>query len=225
MPIRRDAMVGELGIDTVGVDQRIIFLGNSTGNGALRVYKIPEHGHTYACGGEFGKYVARLCRYYNMAQVALERTGAGVGSLESLLNDSYPAGLIYHRLMAPDQDPVIGWESNEVSRQQLISLLDDVIRQSIILVHDATTIQELLLFTINERGRPAAQKGSHDDCVLALALMVVVMARKPRPLLGGAEPLPASRAAYRQVRPARARSGRPARHAGISASTTASGTR
>jgi hypothetical protein len=79
--------------------------------------------------GEFGRCVARLCRFYNMAQVALERTGAGKGSLESLLNDSYPSGLIYHRPMAPDQDPIIrsdkiGWESNEISRQQLVSLFD-----------------------------------------------------------------------------------------------------
>jgi hypothetical protein len=48
-------------------------------------------------------------------------------------------------------------------------------------VHDATTIQELLTFTINKNGRAEAQRGQHDDTVMALALMVIVMARMPRP--------------------------------------------
>lgn len=229
MPIQRVSMNGELGIEKVGIDDRIFFLPNAEGTGALRIYKVPEKGHCYACGadpsggadinrgkgqadpdwavahifdrdtreqcavlrlrcmpGEFGKYTARLCRYYNMAQVALERTGAGVGSLEALLNDNYPVGLIYHRDVANDQDPVvrsdkIGWQTDEVSRQQLISLLDDVIRASAIYVHDPTTIQELLWFIINDRGRPEGQPGCHDDTVIALALTCIVMARMPRP--------------------------------------------
>ena len=74
--------------------------------------------------GQFGREVAHLCRFYNMAQVALERTGAGVGSLEALLHNGYPSSLIYHRDVANDQDPVIrsdkiGWQTDEVSRQQL----------------------------------------------------------------------------------------------------------
>jgi hypothetical protein len=147
--------------------------------------------------GEFGRQVNRGLRFYNNAQVALERTGAGIGSLEALLNEGYPAGLIYHRPLAGDQDPVvrsdkIGWNTDEVSRQQLISLLDDALRQSSIFVHDPTTIQELLWFIINPRGRPEAQPGCHDDCVLALALMVVVMARMPRPVApAGSRPPPA----------------------------------
>ena len=76
----------------------------------------------------------------------------------------------------------IGWNTDQVSRQQLISGLDEAIRQNSIWVHDPTTIQELQWFVINPRGRPEAQAGCHDDCVMALALAVVVMARMPRPL-------------------------------------------
>jgi hypothetical protein len=230
MPIERVALVGDLAIETVGVDPRIFFQPDPQNKGALRIYKMPEKGHCYACGadpsggadinrgkgqadpdwavahifdrdtreqcctlrlrcwpGEFGKQVARLCRFYGMAQVAIERTGAGVGALEALLNDNYPAGLIYHRDVANDQDPVIrsdkiGWQTDAVSREQLVSLLDEVIRASSIFVRDPTTIQELLYFIIDdERGRPQAQKGTHDDCVIALALTCIVMVRMPRP--------------------------------------------
>ena len=241
MPIQRQATVGELVIDTLGTDQRLVFLPGETG--ALRIYKMPEKGRLYACGadpsggadanagkgradsdwavaqigdrdtgeqcatlrlrcmpGEFGRYLNGLLRFYNMAQVALERTGAGVGSLEALLNCNYPAGRFYHRAVTSDQDPPmrsdkIGWNTDEISRQQLISGLDEALRQSSILVYDPTTIQELLWFIINPRGRAEAQPGCHDDCVLALALMVVVMARMPRPR-PPAENLPAPKIGY-----------------------------
>ncbi len=238
MPIQRQATVGELGEDLLGIDRRIFFQPNPQGTGALRIYKMPQKGRYYACGadpsggadihlgkgqadpdwavaqigdrdtgeqcatlrlrcmpGEFGQQVARLCRFYNMAQIAIERTGAGVGSLEALRNDDYPTSKIYHRPSAPDQDPVvrsdkIGWNTDQVSRQQLISLLDEAIRQSSIVVHDPTTIEELMWFIINPRGKPEGQPGCHDDTVLALALMVVVMACMPRPLFDPATAVP-----------------------------------
>jgi hypothetical protein len=159
--------------------------------------------------GEFGRYVYRLLRFYQNAQVALERTGAGVGSLEALVNCGYPTGLIYHRTVMPDQDPVvrsdkIGWNTDAVSREQLISSLDEAIRQSSIFVHDPTTIAELGFFIINKNGRAEAQRACHDDTVLALALMVIVMSRMPKPV-----PAPGAMAA-----PKVARYGQPAQRVG-----------
>jgi hypothetical protein len=159
--------------------------------------------------GEFGRYVYRLLRFYQNAQVALERTGAGVGSLEALVNCGYPTGLIYHRAAMPDQDPVvrsdkIGWNTDAVSREQLISSLDEAIRQSSIFVHDPTTIAELGFFIINKNGRAEAQRACHDDTVLALALMVIVMSRMPKPV-----PAPGAMAA-----PKVARYGQPAQRVG-----------
>jgi hypothetical protein len=136
--------------------------------------------------GEFGRYCNVLLRWYNNAQVCLERTGAGIGSLEALLNAGYPASLIYHRPMTPDQDPQvrsdkIGWETGGISREQLLSALDEAIRLGAIFVHDSTTQQELLNFCINARGKAEAQKGCHDDTVMALAMAVIVITRMPRP--------------------------------------------
>lgn len=148
--------------------------------------------------GEFGRYLSLLLRFYNSAQVCIERNGVGIGALEALLNTGYPAGLIYHRPTTPDQDPQvrsdkIGWDTGEVSRQQLLSSLDEAIRQSMIFVHDPVTQTELLTFVINARGKAEAQTGCHDDTVLALAFAVIVMARMPRPVQTG--PLAAPRIA------------------------------
>lgn len=137
--------------------------------------------------GEFGRYLFVLLRWYNNAQICLEKNGAGIGSLEALINCGYPTPLIYHRPTTPDQDPVvrsdkIGWNTDEVSRNQAISLLDEAIRLSSIRIHDPVTQQELFTFVINAKGKAEAQKGCHDDCVMALAFTVVVMARMPQPI-------------------------------------------
>lgn len=228
MPIKREAMVGELLLEDVGQEKRAVFRAGEFG--ALRVYRLPEKGHLYAAGadpsggadvnegrgdadpdwavchifdrdsgeqcavlrvrlmpGEFGRYLNLLLRWYNNAQCAIEKNGAGIGSLEALLNAGYSAGLLYHRPTSPDQDPVVrsdkvGWSTDEVSRQQLLSALDEAIRMESIFVHDPCTQQELLTFCINAKGKAEAQRGCHDDTVMALALAVIVMSRMPRPV-------------------------------------------
>lgn len=137
--------------------------------------------------GQFGKQLYVLLRYYNNAQICVERTGAGVGTLESLLNEGYPPPLIYHRPVTPDQDPQvrsdkIGWNTDEVSRQQALSLLDEAIRLGSIHVRDEVTQRELLTFIVNPKGKAEAERGCHDDTVFALAFVVIVMARMPRPV-------------------------------------------
>jgi hypothetical protein len=107
--------------------------------------------------------------------------------LEAVLNADYPRALLYHRSVAADQDPQIrsdklGWDTGGVSRPILISLLDELIRQGAIDVHDAVTQQELLTFVIKKTGKAEHQSGCHDDTVIALALACVVITRMQRPL-------------------------------------------
>lgn len=230
MPIQRDPIAGELVVDPVGMENRLVFLPGD--HGALRVWKKPEKGRLYACGadcaqgldvspgdgqadpdysvgqicdrdtgeqvavlrarmmpGETGRYMARLCRWYNMAQICGERNpgGGGVSMLEAMLNSDYPSGLIYHRSVTPDQDPQvrgdrIGWDTSGVSRPMLLGYLDEAIRQEALAVHDALTQQELLTFVIKSTGKAEHQKGCHDDLVIALALALIVMQRMPRPV-------------------------------------------
>ena len=139
--------------------------------------------------GETGRYMARLCQWYNMAQCCGERNpgGGGVSMLEAMLNANYPSGLLYHRSVAPDQDPQvrgdrIGWDTSGVSRPLLIGYLDEAIRQGSLIFRDPVTVQELLTFVIGPTGKAEAQRNCHDDCVIAVALAVVVIMRMPRPV-------------------------------------------
>jgi hypothetical protein len=230
MPIQRDPLVGELVVDPIGIEKRIVFLPGD--RGALRVWKRPEKGRLYACGadcaqgldvspgdgqadpdysagqmcdrdtgeqvavlrarmmpGETGRYMARFCQWYNMAQMCGERNpgGGGVSMLEAMLNADYPSALIYHRSVTPDQDPQvrgdrIGWDTSGVSRPMLLGYLDEAIRQEALAVHDPITQQELLTFVIKANGKAEHQSGCHDDLVIALALVLIVMQRMPRPV-------------------------------------------
>ncbi len=223
-------MVGNLELDLVGVERRLVFLPNPAGS--LRVWKRPEKGRVYAIGadcaqgldvdesktgkdpdytagqvidrdtgeqcavlrarlmpGESGKYIAAIGRWYNMAQIAGEINpgGGGVSMLEAILNSDYPAALLYHRSVTPDQHPQVrsdrlGWATTGVSRPQLISMLDEAIRSGAIHVRDPLTQSELLTFVQKPNGRPEAQSGCHDDLVIALALAIVVCERMPRPI-------------------------------------------
>lgn len=147
--------------------------------------------------GETGRYMARLARWYNMAQICGERNpgGGGVSMLEAILNADYPSSLIYHRPTTPDRDPQvrgdrIGWDTSGVSRPVLISLLDETLRQLAITIHDAITAGELLTFVIKASGKAEHQTGCHDDTVIALALALIVVTRMPRPAVRETTPAP-----------------------------------
>lgn len=158
------------------------FLDRDTGEqvAVLRARMMP---------GETGRYMARVCQWYNMAQLCGEINpgGGGVSMLEAVMNADYPRSLLYHRSVAADQDPQIrsdklGWETGGVSRPLLISMLDELIRQDSLAIHDAITQQELLTFVIKKTGKAEHQSGCHDDTVIALALACVVILRMPRPV-------------------------------------------
>jgi len=75
----------------------------------------------------------------------------------------------------------IGWDTSGVSRPILISLLDELLRQMAITIHDPITQQELLTFIIKANGKAEHQSGCHDDTVIALALACIAITRMPRP--------------------------------------------
>jgi len=133
----------------------------------------------------FGQYLDALARWYNMAGVVPEVNAAGIGVVDEMLRLGYPPQLLYHRRREADQDPfqradLIGWKTTTVTRQQLLSKLDTALRELAIAVHDPVTIQELMTFVISASGKAEAQKGCHDDTVIALGLMVVGIEQMPR---------------------------------------------
>lgn len=63
-----------------------------------------------------------------------------------------------------------GFRTDSISRPRILSQLVEIVREHCELFNDKDTLEEMLTFVRNEKGRPEAQIGSHDDCVMALAI-------------------------------------------------------
>ena len=63
-----------------------------------------------------------------------------------------------------------GFRTTAVTRPIIIADLVRILRDGAELLNDRTTIEELLTFVRNEKLRPEAEAGTHDDTVMALAI-------------------------------------------------------
>lgn len=132
---------------------------------------------------EFGAYVCDLAEWYNWAFLVPEAVDLAL--VEAILAQQYPIGLIYQRQRAADDRRSIplqhvGFKTSSVTRPQLVSALDRMIRESSIIIRDPVTLQECRTFVYKPNGRQEHQAGCHDDCVLALALAAIGISAAPR---------------------------------------------
>lgn len=63
-----------------------------------------------------------------------------------------------------------GFKTTAVTRPIIISELIKTVREDIELINDEDTLTEMLTFVRNEKNRPEAEQGAHDDCVMSLAI-------------------------------------------------------
>ena len=67
-------------------------------------------------------------------------------------------------------DKSYGFRTTSVTRPVIIAELVKIVRESVELLNDKLTLEEMLTFVKNEKGRPEAQQGAHDDLVMGLAI-------------------------------------------------------
>ena len=118
------------------------------------------HGHCPP--REFAKELAKLGKEYNSALVAVERNNHGYGVLAWLRMLDYPQ--IY------EQGGQDGWMTSAVSRPVMIETLSAVLGEEPGLFRSATLLNEMRTFVRFANGKSGAATGTHDDCVLALAI-------------------------------------------------------
>ena len=63
-----------------------------------------------------------------------------------------------------------GFETTTKTRPVIVDGLKDVVRQSIENIADYDTLGEMLTFVYDERWKPQAEEGEHDDLVMSLAI-------------------------------------------------------
>lgn len=63
-----------------------------------------------------------------------------------------------------------GFNTNSATRPVIVANLVTIMRESPELVNDLDTLREMLVFVKNDKGRPEAAEGEHDDLVMGLAI-------------------------------------------------------
>jgi phage terminase large subunit len=64
-----------------------------------------------------------------------------------------------------------GFRTTTITRPLILDALKEIVNEHTELIEDPTFFQECLSFAKNDRGKPEATSGAHDDCVMAMAIM------------------------------------------------------
>jgi len=119
----------------------------------------------------YARQVYCLGRYYNDALVGIE-TNFSTYPVKLLELMGY--GRLYVRESEEDYTGALtrsfGFRTTAVTRPVMIARLIKLMRDNPGIVCDRETLLEMLSFVRNEKLRPEAEAGAHDDCVMALAI-------------------------------------------------------
>ena len=132
----------------------------------------------------------KLAEYYNGALIADEVNNHGLTTIKALERKNYYNQ--YAREVIDDatnkRQLKYGFKTDTATRPVVIDGLRQVARERPDLINDETTLSEMLTFVFNDDGKPEAQEGCHDDCVLALA--IAYKAREQQSMTVEEEPEP-----------------------------------
>ena len=78
-----------------------------------------------------------------------------------------------------DNQERYGFKTTALTRPQIISELVEIAREHIEKINDRETLQEMLSFVRNAKGRAEASQGTHDDLVMALAIGYHALSQLP----------------------------------------------
>ncbi len=115
---------------------------------------------------ELARRLVALGRMYENALIAVERNNHGYGVLAHLKD------LGYENLFA--QGGQEGWLTSVVTRPAMIENLAAMLMEKPELFHSPRLLGELKTFVRHPDGHGAAADGTHDDCVMAMAIALAV---------------------------------------------------
>lgn len=140
---------------------------------------------------EYTRQVYCLGKYYNNALIGIEANFSTypVNELE---------GLGYTKQYIREQEDTythkmekkLGFRTTSISRPRILAQLQTIVLEEIDKITDKETLQEMLTFIKNEKGRPEAQQGYHDDQVMSLAITYDIREQQSFSLIESDKPRP-----------------------------------
>ncbi len=131
----------------------------------------------------FAYQLNMLGRFYNDALLAVEMNGPG-HSVNSMLCNKYDYPRLYQEEvedsdMTSEITGSIGFRTNKSSKQELITLTKRAIRLGSVKINSVPCIMECRAFITNKTGTAEAEKGKHDDLVMALMIAIFCLEHMP----------------------------------------------
>ncbi len=139
-------------------------INNLTGNQAA-VYKNQFDEDMYA------EQMYCLGKHYNYALESIE-TNFSTYPVKILTRLGYTNQFVRERedTFTGSVAKAYGFRTDKLTRPSAIAELVKIVRESVDLINDMDTLNEMLTFVRNEKGRPEAKEGAHDDLIMALAI-------------------------------------------------------
>jgi len=112
-----------------------------------------------------------LGMYFNKALIGIE-ANYSTYPIQELERLKYPKQFIRKKedKYTNKTEKSYGFKTTSISRPRILAQLQTIFKELIELIVDADTLKEGLTFIKNEKGRPEAQQGYHDDLIMALAI-------------------------------------------------------
>ena len=120
---------------------------------------------------EYTRQMVCLARYYNEALLGIEANFSTYPIQEA-------ERLRYTKQYVREEEDTFtgrvakkfGFKTTSVSRPRILAGLQTIVLENVNLINDKDTLEEMLVFVRNEKGRPEAKEGEHDDLVMGLAI-------------------------------------------------------
>lgn len=131
---------------------------------------------------EFGDQMLMGAKYYNLAWASPEMNSIGQSVLDTFKRDGYP--YIYQREHHEDQivrkdSMLLGWKTTVKTRKPMIADFVHVIHEGELIIYDIRILDEMRVFIENPVGKPEAEVGEFDDCVITAAGVLQLHLRCP----------------------------------------------
>ena len=120
---------------------------------------------------EYTRQMYCLGKYYNDALVGIE-SNFDTFPIKEIERIGYKKQFIREKedSFTGKITKAYGFKTDRVTRPLILSELQAIVNDHVELINDKDTLEEMLVFVRNEKGRPEAQQGCHDDLVMALAI-------------------------------------------------------
>lgn len=139
-------------------------LDNTTGKQVAKLRKEFD-------ADEYTRQMYCLGNYYNEALIGIE-ANFDTFPIKKLLELGYDKQFVREKedTYTGKTAKAFGFRTDRITRRLILSMLQAIVNDHIELINDKETLEEMLVFVRNEKGRPEAQEGCHDDLVMALAI-------------------------------------------------------